>query len=294
MPYITASDGCRLYYEVKGKADGQALFVTYPWTDALVETMAELLGVGDAEAEENKKESRSFIDSLAEHYKIVHFDYPRGVGKSERKVEDLTADTVASDYLAIADAAGVDRFVALGYSWSANAALQVAIRTQRCAGVAIGGWPPLSGPYKTLLEFLTKSNGGLSGWFMRVITRNKIIRCLIPKNKRTALTNVANMMESVANYYKSVVGQWNEEVEIAKLTTGPRITFFGSDDNGVPSQNLVAPLAENNRKRKDDLERLGWRVVEIVGYDHETLLQGSSGIKEISSLLLNELEPYQW
>jgi len=291
MPYTTASDGCRLYYDVKGKADGQALFVTYPWTDALLEAMAELTR---GNAEEIKKNARSFIDGLGEHYKLVIFDYPRGVGQSERKEGDLTADTVASDYLTIADAAGVDRFVALGYSWSANAALQVAIRTPRCAGVAIGGWPPLSGPYEALLDFMTKSNGGLSGWVMRTITRNKIIRCLIPKNKRTALTNAANMMESVANYYKSVVGQWNEEEEIAKLTKGPRITYFGSDDNGAPNHNLVVPLAENNRKRKDDLERLGWRVVEIPGYDHETLMQDSSGMKKISSLLLNELEPYQW
>ena len=81
--------------------------------------------------------------------------------------------------------------------------------------------------------------------------------------------------------------------EIAKLT-GPQITYFGSDDIGVPSTKLLVPLAENNRKRKDDLERLGWRVVEIPGYDHESLLQDSSGLKEISSLLLNELEPHQW
>ena len=290
MPYVTASDGCRLYYEVKGKADGQALFVTYPWTDALAEAFGEL-GVGDVEALKNG--ARTFIDALGEHYKIVHFDYPRGVGKSERKSEDLTADTVATDYLAVADAAGVDRFVALGYSWSANAALQVAIRTQRCAGVAIGGWPPLSGPYEALLDFVTKSNDGLSGWFMRLITRNKIIRRFIPNNKLNALTNMANMMESVANYYKSVVGKWNEEEEIAKLT-GPQITYFGSDDIGVPSTKMLVPLAENNRKRKDDLERLGWRVVEIRGYDHESLLQDSSGLKEVSSLLLDELEPYQW
>ncbi len=104
---------------------------------------------------------------------------------------------------------------------------------------------------------------------------------------------MANMMESVANYYKSVVGQWNEEEEIAKLT-GPQITYFGSDDIGVPSTKLLVPLAENNRKRKDDLEQLGWRVVEIPCCDHESLLQDSSGLKEISSLLLIELEPHQW
>ena len=82
MPYVTASDGCRLYYEVKGKADGQALFVTYPWTDALAEAFGEL-GVGDVEALKNG--ARTFIDALGEHYKIVHFDYPRGNRKEKVK-----------------------------------------------------------------------------------------------------------------------------------------------------------------------------------------------------------------
>ena len=59
MPYVTASDGCRLYYDVKGKADGQALFVTYPWTDALVETAAEL-GIAD---DEGTMDSYSKTDS---------------------------------------------------------------------------------------------------------------------------------------------------------------------------------------------------------------------------------------
>ena len=39
-----------------------------------------------------------------------------------------------------------------------------------------------------------------------------------------------------------MVGQWNEEEEIAKLT-GPQITYFGSDDIGVPSTKLLVPLA---------------------------------------------------
>ncbi|NIB38145.1 alpha/beta fold hydrolase [Pseudomaricurvus alkylphenolicus] len=286
MPYATTSDGCRLYYEIKGKADGQALFVNYPWADAFAE-----FGVGGADHQRNI--NRAFIERLGEHFKIVLFDYPRGVGKSDRNSEDLTAETVASDYLVVADAAGVDRFVALGYSWSANAVLQVAIRTDRCAGVAIGGWPPLSGPYEELLEFMVKWNDGLSARFLKVITRNSIVRRLIPSKKLMVFRNLTNMLDSITNYYKSLVGKWDEEKEIAKLT-GPRITYFGSDDIGEPDMKLVIPLAENNRKRRSDLERLGWRVVELPGYDHTSLAKAPSGIDDIGTLLLNELKAYQW
>ena len=87
---------------------------------------------------------------------------------------------------------GVDRFVALGYSWSGNAALQVASRTDRCAGVAIGGWPPLSGPYAEILGQL-----------------QTMIAELEPDDP------VRTFQQMIANYYDSIVGHWDEEAAVA-------------------------------------------------------------------------------
>lgn len=47
------------------------------------------------------------------------------------KPETLTAANVAADLLAIADAAGADRFAYYGYSWLALAGFQLALRTDR-------------------------------------------------------------------------------------------------------------------------------------------------------------------
>ncbi len=110
----------------------------------------------------------------------------------------------ASDYLTIADAAGVDRFVAVGYSWSANAALQVASRTERCAGLALGGWPPLSGPYAELLELVTG-----------------VVAQLEEDSPQRPF------MQIIANYYNSIVGSWDEEAAVTAIK-GPRLAFFGS------------------------------------------------------------------
>jgi hypothetical protein len=63
----------------------------------------------------------------------------------------LTPDNVAVDFLAIADAARAEGFAYYGYSWLALSGLQLAIRTDRLRALAMGGYPPLDGPYKSML-----------------------------------------------------------------------------------------------------------------------------------------------
>src|SRR5689334_15914056 len=63
----------------------------------------------------------------------------------------LTAGTLAADLLSVADAAGASRFAYYGYSWLALAGLQLAVRTDRLTGLAMGGYPPLGGPYDGML-----------------------------------------------------------------------------------------------------------------------------------------------
>ena len=67
------------------------------------------------------------------------------------KPHTLTADAVAYDLLAIADAAGLDRFAYYGYSSLALSGLQLALRSNRLGALAMGGYPPLGGPYAAML-----------------------------------------------------------------------------------------------------------------------------------------------
>jgi pimeloyl-ACP methyl ester carboxylesterase len=69
---------------------------------------------------------------------------------SNPAVDGLTPESVASDLLAIADASGADRFAYYGYSWLALAGLQLALRTDRLWALAMGGYPPLDGPYRAM------------------------------------------------------------------------------------------------------------------------------------------------
>ena len=57
---------------------------------------------------------RRFYESMARSFEVVRYD-PRGGGQSERGVADLGVDALARDVEAVADAAGLERFVLFGW-----------------------------------------------------------------------------------------------------------------------------------------------------------------------------------
>src|SRR5688572_9503426 len=83
-------------------------------------------------------------------FRVIAADYEGHVADHPQP-QTMTADTVAHDLLAIADAAHADRFAYYGYSWLALTGLQLAIRTDRLTALVMGGYPPLDGPYEAML-----------------------------------------------------------------------------------------------------------------------------------------------
>ena len=240
--FAVAHDGCRLHYRVLGQADGPALFIAYPWTDYLV----EMTSPDAATAETGKAEIGLLLDAFADRYKIVHFDYPRGTHPTEGPFAgDLTPETVVKDFLAVADAAGVDRFALTGFSFSANYALQVATHTDRVAALAIGGWPPLSGPYEETLATVRQmlESGAFEG----------------PDHA---------YLDSIRVYYETVIAEWDEEEHVPAFEM-PRMIYVGDRDMGA-AEIMGAPLslAEPIVRRSADLERQGWEVVILEDRTH--------------------------
>ena len=94
---------------------------------------------------------RSLIEGLGDAFQVVAFDY-EGHVLQVPKPDSLTPANLAGDLLAVADAAGADRFAYYGYSWLALAGLQLAIRSDRVAALVMGGYPPLDGPYTEMLQ----------------------------------------------------------------------------------------------------------------------------------------------
>src|SRR5258708_1926427 len=93
---------------------------------------------------------QSLIKGLSDAFRVVAFDY-EGQCLRIPKPDTLTPANTANDLLAVADAAGADRFAYYGYSWLALIGLQLAIRTDRLSALIIGGFPPLNWPYEEML-----------------------------------------------------------------------------------------------------------------------------------------------
>lgn len=178
------------------------------------------------------------VTSLAARARVVIFDYPRGIGETTGpRPGDLTVATVADDYLAVADAAGLAEFILLGYSWSASAAIHVACRTSRCKALVIGGWPPLDSPHRELRDL-----------------------CLaLASDRRDPRSGLAGMY---ARYYQSLAA-----LRPAVPSGGPRVLFYGADDNEpmVGASPSALALIQQNMNL---LAEQGWQLIEVPGRDH--------------------------
>jgi pimeloyl-ACP methyl ester carboxylesterase len=144
MPEARLHDGSTIAVEVQGR--GPALLL--PVNPKPVE---------GPEAEEMRRWGadpalgRTLIDGLSSAFQLIAFDYEGHVLQMP-KPDSLTPANLAGDMLAVADAAGANQFAYYGFSWLALAGLQLAVRTDRMAALAMGGFPPLGGPYAEMLR----------------------------------------------------------------------------------------------------------------------------------------------
>lgn len=92
----------------------------------------------------------NLVEGLESSNRVIVADY-EGHRMAHPAPDTLTPENVAADFLAIAHAAGADGFAYYGYSWLALSGLQLAIRTDRLRALAMGGFPPLDGPYQSML-----------------------------------------------------------------------------------------------------------------------------------------------
>ena len=146
-------DGSTIAVTIKG--DGPALLLPVslaPHTAAEAETLRQWGADPDL--------GPNLISGLAPTNRVIAADY-EAHRMATPAPHTLTPGNVAADLLAIADSAGADRFAYYGYSWLALSGLQLALRTDRLRALAMGGFPPLEGPYRSMLA-VTRAAHALS------------------------------------------------------------------------------------------------------------------------------------
>jgi len=213
----------------------------------------------------NPANGRDLIAGLADSYRVVAFDY-----EAHRLAHPtrLTPAQVASDILDVADAAGVERFAYYGYSWLGLSGLQLALRTDRLTALIMGGFPPLDGPYASMLT-VTQATHALavdpsswpgsadSVWDTAELT-------LTPEQTGQFVV----LYEALQSFDDSALS-----------LTCPRLCFAGSADviaYGPKWGGVTVDIAGPLLRRRGDLEAAGWDVRVLDGLDHTGAMQAGT------------------
>jgi pimeloyl-ACP methyl ester carboxylesterase len=201
-----------------------------------------------------------YLDRLTERYRVLVID-PPGQGKSDpMPPSEFTAAQVCNVMLSVADAAGFDKFAWSGYSWGAVVGLQLAWRSDRLLALVCGGWPPLGGEYEKLLRAA------------RTLLANP------PSEGPYADFDAAPFV----TFYESLQN-WPEADAVRQILC-PRLTLFGSEDATAIGDG-TAEIATAIRGRRGELERLGWKVVEIPGRNHSLFVEPELVVPIIREML---------
>ncbi|GGO74697.1 alpha/beta fold hydrolase [Nonomuraea cavernae] len=218
---------------------------------------------------------RSLIDGLRDAFRVVAFDYEKHV-LATPKPDTLTPANIAADLLAVADAAGADRFAYYGYSWLALSGLQLAIRTDRLSALVMGGYPPLDGPYAEMLA-VTLAAHAMSSAPKTGASVGDQTAAGEPDWSTVEVATTPDQTQQFVTLYEALRGFDDRAAQPAVRC--PRLCFAGSADQivyderwGGVTVDLGGPLV----RRRAELEALGWEVRVLDGLDHMTGMQAAA------------------
>jgi pimeloyl-ACP methyl ester carboxylesterase len=257
MPEAILHDGSTIEIEVHGAGPALLLPINpQPVIGAQAEQMRQY-GTDPALGQ-------SLIKGLSDAFRVVAFDY-EGQCFRTPKPDTLTPVNVASDLLAVADAAGVDRFAYYGYSWLAVIGLQLAIRTDRLVALIIGGFPPLNGPYEEMLRVTIVAHEIASG--ARVAPS-------ADESEWSGTSLSSDQTRQFVTLYQALQ-EFDDQAAQARITC-PRLCFVGSADEiqydkswGDVHVSLAGPIVRGQAQLSD----LGWDVRVLDGLDHMQAMQ---------------------
>lgn len=280
MPTATLHDGSTIAIEVHGDARNPAVLLPVDPAPAEEGPQAEEMRRwgGDPDL------GHSLVAGLSGDFRVVAFDY-EGHLRAAPKPETLTPDNVARDLLAVADAAGAERFAYYGYSWLAATGLQLAIRTDRLTALAMGGFPPLGGPYAEMLA--------VTGAAHRMAVEPPPPPSGAAEPGDWSSVSVSMSPDQTRQYltlYQALRGFDDHAVQ--DRIGCPRLCFAGSADTieyGPGWGEVRVDIAGPFRTRRAELEAFGWEVHVLDGLDHMGAMQAAQVLPIISPWLANQV-----
>ncbi|MBA2682669.1 MAG: alpha/beta fold hydrolase [Ktedonobacteraceae bacterium] len=224
---------------------------------------------------------QSLIKGLRDTFRVIAFDYE---GQCQRipKPDTLTPAKAANDLLAVADAAGAERFTYYGYSWLAMIGLQLALRTDRLSALVMGGFPPLNGPYKEMLKVTTVAHE------MASTPQTSQIE---DEDEWSGISLSSDQTRQFVILYQGLQ-TFDDQAAQAQITC-PRLCFVGSADEiqyGKRWGDVLVSLAGPVVSEQAHLEDLGWDVRVLDGLDHIQAMQARQVVPILRSWLTSKLK----
>ena len=261
---VTAEDGFDLWYEARGKGPAIIFVCRYPiehltYAEAMADSYRivqyETRSMALQEIPEAKSEE-AYVKAL-DAVRAGKFLQPprpyghtkgRNLGWNPAKYKTYPVELFVSDLHAVADAAGVDKFVLAGYSGTAAYAAFLAPYSDRAIGLIAGGFSIL----------------GTQEYWIGVLEGGRMSMLGEGKGKEAALANLSIL------FYKDL--HERDQKEFYLRLTGPKIVWFGSKD-GEPGDVLanmlsMGRIAHKIRSCKDEYHRLDFKFIELEGYTH--------------------------
>jgi pimeloyl-ACP methyl ester carboxylesterase len=236
---------------------------------------------------------RTLCEGLRDRFRVIAVPY-EAHALAHPRPDALTPDTIAADLLAIADAAGADRFACYGYSWLALAAQQLALRTGRLAALAMGGFPPLDGPYPQMLA-VTAATHEMA---VAAAARPREAAAAQPGTDwdSAEVTLSPAQTRQFVTLYRALEG-FDDHAALARVTC-PRLCFAGSADRteyGPRWGGVVVDIAGPLRRHEAQLRAAGWSVCLLDGLDHIQAMQPQHALPVLrpwlSAVLLHAAQP---
>lgn len=229
-----------------------------PFEPAQAETMRQWGGDPDL--------GPTLVRGLSGSNRLIVADY-EGHRMAQPAAQTLTPENLAADLLAIADAADAAVFGYYGYSWLALSGLQLALRTDRLRALAMGGFPPLGGPYQSMLA-VTRAAHSMSS--------QEPDPAWVPVDDAepgdwdsAAVQTTEAQTGQFVTLYEALQDFDDSAVELRG--DFPRLAFAGADDRidyspqwGGVTVWIGEPLAAH----RDELAAAGWEVQVLPGLDH--------------------------
>lgn len=219
----------------------------------------------------------ALVHGLSRSNRVIAADY-EGHRMAHPAADTLTPDHLAADLLAIADAAGADVFGYYGYSWLALSGLQLALRTDRLRALVMGGFPPVDGPYRSMLA-VTRAAHAMS----QATSTQSPGQSTVPVAEaepgdwdHVSVQTTEAQTRQFVTLYEALQGFDDFAAEV--LPDLPRLAFAGAEDQidysaqwGGVRVRIGEPLGQHQAA----LIAAGWDVQVLPGLDHLSAMHSS-------------------